>query len=475
MKKLESIWTAAVQAEGRTARFAKPAGVLLALGIAGATALWNVSGGPLCNLNDIGGWGNRLIFLVMAAAAEALVLMTAAVWHRGGIARLLLRQGMLALTFVMSLLAINQKTYFYVQQVQPLVRAMDEGGLGAMAGYSLLSVPMRTLLYLVTRGPVYDMYPAKLFAIVCFQMLCLTLLRLTEEEMPGGQGDALLALCLILPQGFLSAACAAQPESAALLLLAAAWMTRRRRIAPAVCFALACALSGLCLFAVPWMLKEKKEKERLRFAGVSLLVWLLAMLPALLAGVPAREALASPFAAILGVPPYASGSPNLMGLFPRAAVSEMPEYFLLQRVPALDLETNATPFYTARHFELLMRGLALTGLGGICCSLAWCEKKKIGGPQGALLLIVSVLFWTPGASMAAWLAADLLCMAAILHSREMRLPACLILFATAAGCCYPVTEETLLRPAFASMLILIALGMLAGIFPTPGRKEETHG
>ena len=79
MKKLESIWTAAVQAEGKTARFAKPAGVLLALGIAGATALWNVSGGPLCNLNDIGGWGNRLIFLVMAMDFIILVQIQQAI------------------------------------------------------------------------------------------------------------------------------------------------------------------------------------------------------------------------------------------------------------------------------------------------------------------------------------------------------------------------------------------------------------
>ena len=41
-------------------------------------AVYNVSSGPLRNLNDIGGWSNRALFIAMTAAVHALLLMLCA-------------------------------------------------------------------------------------------------------------------------------------------------------------------------------------------------------------------------------------------------------------------------------------------------------------------------------------------------------------------------------------------------------------
>ena len=55
-------------------RHARALGLLLAAVLAALTAALNVSRGPLSNLNDIGGWTNRMAFIALAAAAHAAVL-----------------------------------------------------------------------------------------------------------------------------------------------------------------------------------------------------------------------------------------------------------------------------------------------------------------------------------------------------------------------------------------------------------------
>ena len=52
-------------------RHARALGLLLAAVLAALTAVLNVSRGPLSNLNDIGGWTNRMAFIVLAEAAHA--------------------------------------------------------------------------------------------------------------------------------------------------------------------------------------------------------------------------------------------------------------------------------------------------------------------------------------------------------------------------------------------------------------------
>ena len=47
----------------------------------------------------------------------------------------------------------------------------------------------------------------------------------------------------------------------------------------------------------------------------------------------------------------------------------------------------------------------------------------------------------------------------------------MVLFATAGGCCYPATGETLLRPVYAFAICAAALFMLLGVIPTAKRQE----
>ena len=138
-------------------------GGALAVLLCGLVGLLNLSAGALGNLNDIGGWQNRLIFLVMAAGVQGLLLLLVTAVHRGSYARLALRQGIVTAGLYIQLLAINQKTYAFVEVMLPMIRAMDAGGLAAIGDLSTnLSSPALTLLYAVTRGPVYDMYMVKL-------------------------------------------------------------------------------------------------------------------------------------------------------------------------------------------------------------------------------------------------------------------------------------------------------------------------
>ena len=137
-------------------RHARALGLLLAAVLAALTAALNVSRGPLSNLNDIGGWTNRMAFIALAAAAHAAVLAMQALLNRKGFGRLALRQVLTTLGFLLLTLPINQKTLLFTEQVLPLVRKMDAMGLAAANESALnLSAPALTLLYAVTRGPIY--------------------------------------------------------------------------------------------------------------------------------------------------------------------------------------------------------------------------------------------------------------------------------------------------------------------------------
>ncbi|MBQ7825809.1 MAG: hypothetical protein IJ337_05605, partial [Clostridia bacterium] len=100
-------------------------GALLSLGLSGSVAVWNIASGPLHNLNDIGSWHNRLLFIAMTAAVQAALHLLLTALNCGGYARLLLRHAALLAGCVIALLANNQKTYAFVEQMLPLVRQMD--------------------------------------------------------------------------------------------------------------------------------------------------------------------------------------------------------------------------------------------------------------------------------------------------------------------------------------------------------------
>ena len=133
-------------------------GFALSLAFGGVVALWNISSGPLYNLNDIGSWRNRLLFILMTAAVQVMLHALLTLLHRGGYARLALRHVTLLAGFVIALLAINQKTYVFVEQLLPMIRQMDAQGLAAIGAMETnLSSSALTLIYAMTRGPVYDM------------------------------------------------------------------------------------------------------------------------------------------------------------------------------------------------------------------------------------------------------------------------------------------------------------------------------
>ena len=123
-------------------------GALLSVGLGGLAAVWNISSGPLSNLNDIGSWNNRLLFIAMTAAVQVMLHALVTLLYRGGYARLLLRHALLFAGFVIGLLAINQKTYAFIEQMLPMIRQMDAQGLAAIGSMETnLSSSALSLVY----------------------------------------------------------------------------------------------------------------------------------------------------------------------------------------------------------------------------------------------------------------------------------------------------------------------------------------
>ena len=437
----------------------------------------NYAFGALSNLNDIGTWQNRLIFLVLSAMAQWLLLLLVTALHRGSYARLALRELVMTAGYYIQLMAINQKTYAFAEATLPLVRAMDAGGLSAAAGLGTnLSSPALTLLCAVTRGPVYDMYMVKLLCIFALCAMAAFAMSWADRNGAGIRAEVVLALCLILPQGFMSAACAAQIDVVCVALLAAAYtcVTAKHAhpVAGAVLYGLACAMSGLALYALPvCALLMKKRTLRPAHLAISALVALGCCVPAVLAGQSVTDALLSLVRANTGIPEYATGAPHVFSIFPRYAAEEMPEYFILKHLPEIDTVKNASPYYTEQGFRLIMRGMALA-----CLALYGMAVACLGGRRGmsgtakALTLSLIACLLCPGATAGAWLLPCMIGMLAIVTEPRLRLPACAVIFATAGAAAYPVTGEILLPMVVAAVLCLLsALGLL-GLFD--GLREE---
>ena len=153
-------------------RHALPLGAALAAALSMLLALYNVGVGPLGNLNDIGGWRNRALYIALTAAVQLFVLLAAALLYHERFWRLAVRQLLLTVGLVILLMGINHKSYLFVEQMLPFIRRMDAAGLSAMNDMRLnLSAPAVTALYLLTRGPIYDMYMIKLACMGAFLLM----------------------------------------------------------------------------------------------------------------------------------------------------------------------------------------------------------------------------------------------------------------------------------------------------------------
>ena len=123
-----------------------------------------------------------------------------------------------------------------------------------------------------------------------------------------------------------------------------------------------------------------------------------------------------------------------------------------------------------------MRGMTLAAPAVYAALAAWLLRRRDMTPlRRAMALTLAALYLCPSATMGAWLALDVLCVMAIVGEPPLRLPACVLLFATAGAGCYPVTEEILLPVAAAWALCGAALCMLTGIIPTARTGKEAGG
>lgn len=451
-------------------------GLVPALPLTAAVFAFNMACGPLCNLNDIGDFRTRALFTAMAAFVHLSLLVGAALLCAQGARRAALRQIIVTFGFLLCMLAINQKTYAYVRVAQPVVRAMDTRGLAAAAGADIdLSAPSLMLLYLISRGPVYDMYLVKLFASACSLALAIAVARAADELKLGLRAEAAMTLAVILPQSFMSAACAAQFEHLSALLLALSLLLlageKRRPLGGALCFGAAFAVSGAALYALPaYLYLIKGKRMRARHLAAGLLLALALCVPAALSGMGLPAAAASLLRANAGLPRFASGAPNLMNLFPRASVEEIPEYPALRSL-AVDAVTNAQPYYTPEHMAIAMRALTALGLALLLGAWALCARGRMSPLRRALALTLTALFICPAASSSAWLAADALCVLALLAEPGLRPAACLALLATACSGAYPVAGETVVPMIASAALAFLAALLALGVLPGKGEAD----
>ena len=125
-------------------------------------------------------------------------LLAAALLYHERFWRLAVRQLLLTVGLVILLMGINHKSYLFVEQMLPFIRRMDAAGLSAMNDMRLnLSAPAVTALYLLTRGPIYDMYMLKLACMGAFLLMAVLAAHAADRRGWGLRGEALLLLLLL--------------------------------------------------------------------------------------------------------------------------------------------------------------------------------------------------------------------------------------------------------------------------------------
>jgi len=202
----------------------------------------------------------------------------------------------------------------------------------------------------------------------------------------------------------------------------------------------------------------------------ALVLVLSAQVPAMIAGQDALLALGSPLRALVSVPEFAAGAPNIMNMFPRAAMEEMPEYFVLRQLPNLDAVTNFSPYYTQESFSLIMIGLSLAGIGLYAMTWVCALRRPMTVTAKALALMLAAFLVSPGATAGSWVLLAVAALYAILTRPDLRMPSCVVLFAAMCAAAYPVTGESMLPMEIAMLLCLLALFDLLGMFDA-NRKE----
>ena len=85
-------------------------GIAVALLLSGLTFFYNLTAGPLVNLNDIGSWSNRLRFTFLSAVVHISLLLFVVPFKLSW-TKMVIRQLALTFAFLIFLLAINQKTF----------------------------------------------------------------------------------------------------------------------------------------------------------------------------------------------------------------------------------------------------------------------------------------------------------------------------------------------------------------------------
>ena len=467
-------------AYGRIQAYSFWIGCAGALLMTGSALICNLLGGPLYNLNDMHTWQNRMLFTGMATFMHFSLLFFLVLESHKDIGHLLIRELTVTISLLIFFMAMNQKTFAYNFQIQPIVRAMDTRALTAIPEYrSGHSVPALTLYYLLTRGPIYDMYLAKLFCIGCYELLCISAAHIVRElpELSNRNKwlpECAMALALILPQGFLSAACAAQIEVAGVLLSVLAYilLERGNKAGLILYGAGASVCTGLWLLIPIVSLFYKKWNLKIADILMMVIAAVVCCIPGAVAG-SGWKAFSSLFSCLFEIPVAGSGVPSLVSFFPRAVLEEMPEYAYLRALPELDLITFAADNYKAPDYEILMHGLAFACLAVYMGMTAYLIREKRNERVTFILsLILTAFICAPCLTMGAWQLITVLCIFVIVYVPELRIPCAVVLFITAGGCGYPVTGEVMIKPVYISLIGLVALGMLLGFWPGKGKKND---
>lgn len=384
--------------------------LMILAGLAAAFFLMNVNAGPLSQMDEIGGWGLRRLYLVLASGMLFVALASTA-FFRSTWGTYALRMMFLVLGAVMRFYAMDSYSPYFVENLSPVIKALS-GGLAQGAAQGNAYTPLTlTLLYVLQKLPIFPMYLVKLLSIGGDLLLAQICCRGMEKYKGEIAGSVMLFFVLFCPSLFLGGAYGGTPDSlplvCAALALYFAW--EKKGLLAGIAFGAGYALYPAMLMILPALgLVAGKDAGR-RMALAAPVSGVVLSIPALLLGMPFSKALAA--LTLRGRNPgyLFKNNASFYNFFAQPRMEDIPEYHLLRHIEGIEAG-EMTELYTGATIPML-RTVGFIVFAVVFCALCITLYRKRTQLQAHAVTVLALFALTgalllPGGDAGGFLLAD---------------------------------------------------------------------
>lgn len=338
--------------------------------------------GPIKELTLCATEAQRMAVLLSCAALFTAVMAWLVARKRLDWPHFIFVSALMVVAMYIRMSVLDQGSPDYDAFLSKWVATFREHGFGAVAmevgDYNL---PYQYILAGIAALPLHDLYLIKLVSIAFDLALALVVMATVERFMQKRYGLVALATVLLLPTVWFNGAYWAQCDSLYVFFIISCLyaMLADRPVLSVTMLTLAFAFKIQTIFFFPMVLFGLLHKKyKLRHALVFVAVYLLTVLPALLAGRGLMSALTIYMRqAAQYNDRLTQNAPNIYQFFPGGMLGHRPEWYsVLQFIPGVDRSVWSSEWYTLQSVGRLLTALAPYAIMLVLALIFYLWKRR---------------------------------------------------------------------------------------------------